>query len=310
MALKTLEQTKAEFIAPGTKKVLPSPRFRITSGDDKAGNMLKIFIFGGWGSGKTFFVVGLLLQGLKVYIVNTDIGGSGANSIKLELTRLGREDLKANFKEVILSREADFQIFLNSPETVDPTIYDFDPDVLFWDGLAAWQQVELSEKIGSMPVTGSGDNREVPAHLESGLAFEQPQWGMLRNATVRGVHKFCSLNNKRTGKVWHKVATAQEAIKMKPAKAGGGYVETKMPLLQGAGGVLIGAAFDLIMKTDKTATGEFVYIFEDGENLMSKNRGFKLPATMAADSGKLWADLTAQLGVERGAVDETLKETE
>ena len=258
--------------------------------------------FGPWGSGKTYVIMGLLRHGFKVLVITTDVGGSGLAAIKIPLRASGESDLLENLVEIVLNDDSEFQSFLQDPTAFFPEIYTWDPDFLIWDGAASWQQVYLSDRIGQIPV---GNN--VSEAVDSGLVFEQPQWGMLRNGTFRGFHKFCALHNRVTGKIWHKVVTCQEGIKTKEKKDGGGIVETKMPLLQGAGGVLIGGAFDLIVrcKEVKEAGKDSKYFYQiKGENNMSKSRGFKLPAEMPADMYELWNQIEKQMGVVRNAKDE------
>jgi hypothetical protein len=295
----TVKQTpKAEFMDVG-KKTLPVPRGpKVVRGDEPT--PCKIFVFGPWGSGKTSVIKGLLEHGLKVLCVTTDVGGSGTNSVKLPLKREGKGDLLANLYEIVLENDEQVQAFISEPTIYFPDIYEWDPDFLVWDGFAGWQQVYASEKIGSMPVPRSG-NKDIPEAVEAGLQFEVAQWGMLRNTTFRSVHKFCALNNRKTGKLWHKVVTAQEGYKSEEGK---GLQETGKPLLQGSGGILMGGAFDLIIRTKEVqgkddkgrSVSKFVYQVKAG-NLTPKVRGFELPVELQGDMYKLWETLKGQLGI-------------
>ena len=272
-------------------------------GSDPQARAIKIYVFGAWGTGKTLIIKGLLEHGLKVLCVTTDIGGSGTASVTLALKREGKESLLENLYEIVLNGDAEVQSFLSDPTTFFPDIYEVDLDVIFWDGFSSWQQIDLSEKIGTMPVARKAG--EIPQAVEEGLQFETPQWGMLRNATYRAAGKFCALNNVKTGKVWHKFITCQEGYKSKGDNSGG-FNETKMPLVQGAGGILMGGAFDLIMRTKATKnvdTGGKDYLYQfDADNAMAKNRGFALPASMPADMYKLWALITEQAGIKKDAI--------
>ena len=249
---------------------------------------------------------GLLEQNFKVLVVTTDVGGSGTSAVKIPLRMEGRENLLDNLYEVVLDNDEEFQAFLQNPKVFFPDIYTWDPDFLFWDGAAGWQQVYLSEKIGEIPV-----GRDISAAVESGLVFEQPQWGAMRNGTFRGFHKFCSLHNRETGKIWHKIVTCQEGLKSQKDGANSSALkETHMPLLQGAGGQLIGGAFDLIIRTKevKEAGKPSKYVYQvRTENSMSKVRGFKLDNEIPADFGKLWTILETQGGYKRNTIDEDQK---
>lgn len=282
------------------KKTLPVPRGpRVVRGDEPS--PLKLFAFGPVGSGKTSIMKGLLEHNLKVLCMTTDVGGSGTNSIKLPFRRDGKVALLENLREITLDNDDQVQAFLSDPAIYFPEIYEWDPDFLFWDGYAAWQQVYASEKIGEMPVERRG-SKELPEAVEAGLQFETPQWGMLRNTTFRSTHKFCSLNNKRTGKLWHKVVTAHE--KYSSGAEGEGLLETGVPLLQGAGGIFSRGAFDLIIRTKEKqgkdekgrSVSKFVYEVRAGNNA-AKVRGFDLPVELPGDMYTLWETLKGQLGI-------------
>lgn len=281
------------------KRVLRAPKGpQLVRGSDPTNSAVKLFIFGPWGSGKSFSIKGLLEHNFKVLVATTDAGGSGLNSVKLALQREGKAALLDNLYEIILEDDEQVQVFLSDPATYIPDIYDIDPDWLVWDGFGSWQQVYLSEKIGKMPVPRTG-NKELPEAVEEGLQFEVAQWGMLRNGTYRAVHKFCALNNVKTKKVWNKIVTSQEAYKSKEQE---GLIETGKPLLQGAGGILMGGAFDLIIRTKEVSgigeggkrASKFMYQFQAG-NMIPKNRGFDLPPQIEADMFKLWDILNQQL---------------
>lgn len=316
MPLKKMENdSKEAFIQGSGKRVLIAPRAsRVKRGDDKTASPVRILFFGELGSGKTFCIVALLQMGYKVLVISTDAGGSGLSTVKLHLNNNNLSHLLEGLYEVVLNDNEEVQAFMDYPELFFPDIFDVGIDFLFWDGFSNWQQVYLSEDIGKMPLERSG-GKELGAAVESGLFFEQGQWGMMRNGTVRTIDHFCSMNNRKTGQVWHKIVTAQESIKTKPLAEGGGFIETKEPLLQGSGGILTGAAFDLIIRTkrSKVMNGsdlveKFLYQIK-AENKRDKNRGFQLPNSMEADMTKLWGEISRQLGLEKKAVDTKLIET-
>jgi len=311
----TSAPSKKQFTeSAGRPKALQAPRKdRVRVGSDPTGHAIKILIFGAWGTGKTLSIAGLLKHGLKVCNITTDVGGDGTLSVKLALRQEGLEHLLDNLYNIVLTGHDEVQAFLTEPAAFFPDIYKVGIDVLFWDGFSGWQQVDLSEYIGDMtPQKSSSNSKEVSDARSSGLQFEIQDWGMVRNATVRTLDKFCSLHNKETGQIWHKIITAQEGFKSKGAQAGGGFAETKMPLLQGAGGLLSGGAFDLIIRTsartekgdeDDDARRVYTYVIEGNQNLMAKNRGFKLKPVEPGDMYALWATISEQLGLKRGAID-------
>lgn len=299
----TMSKLKEDFLE--VKKELPVPRkSRVRRGDDNTATPLKLLLFGDWGTGKTYSAIGLLRHGYKVLFVTSDIGGSGLSTIKLYIKNvLKQPELLENFYEIVITNDDEMQMFVEDPSKFFPEIYDIDFDFLFWDGFAGWQQSHLKDKIGEMALESSNSNRELKPAVAAGLHFEMTQWGMLTSSTIRTLDKFCGLNNKKTGKIWHKVVTAQEGVKSKEGKQG--LYETKEPLLQGAGGVLSGAAFDLIIRTkkkfvisDKETIEQFEYQIKS-ENKKTKNRGFVLNNTEIGDMYLLWEKLREQAGIPK-----------
>ncbi len=296
---------KAEAFVAGPVKTLTAPRAKVRRFDEEEVEMyLKLMVFGNPGTGKTYIVRALLELGFKVLVATTDVGGDGLNAIIIPMRAAGTWDkFKHNLRSVELSGYDEVKSFWTSPETVMPDVYDWDPDFIFWDGMSGWQQIDVSTYVGDMtPESKKG----VSEARESGLQFEQQDWGQVRNATVRGVDAFCSMRNKKTGRPWHKVATSHESVKSKGAAAGGGFVEGKEPLLQGAGGRIILGAFDLILRSTVTSDPldedgskrKFQYILQPHQNLAAKVRGFALPPKMDADAKVLIVDLFKQMGLE------------
>jgi AAA domain-containing protein len=305
------QSTKAQFIkGSGAPKVLAAPRSLLRKGNDDYNDYIKLFLFGPLGSGKTYTVKALLELGYKVLVLTTDLGGTGTKSVRLPLRRAGRTDLLDNLFEVELSGFDNVVTFLKEPQKLVPEIYDLDIDVLFWDGYSAFQQVDMSEHVGDMTPARSEGGKEVAPAVEAGLQFEQAQWGQIRNGTVRTLDWFCAMHNNKTGKRWHKIVTAHESLRNKN-DGKGGFVETKEPLLQGAGGKLAGGAFDLVIRTyatanvpsagskdeDKASDHKHWYITKGHQNLVAKNRGFDLPTQMEGNFEKLWTELVTQLGL-------------
>lgn len=304
----------AEDFAVGTSKVtaLTAPRavVRRLSDPSKAG--IRIFVYGPSGSGKSYFSKELLARGFRIVFLSTDIGGSGMAAVEGPLRRENNVAALDNGVDIEIRDYATTMKFLEKPESVWPEIYDFDPDILFWDGFGAFQQIELMEYVGEM----SGGKKSTEQR-DSGLQLEQRDWGLIKQATIRMLDRFCSLHNPKTGKVWHKVLTAHEAIKSVSNGDTSVLSETKEPLLSGAGGVLSRGAFDLILKTAvrKAKTGEagddggrvFEYVTSGHQNLAAKNRGFDLPSVIPGDGGALFMKLLEQRGMSRDQMDEKLR---
>jgi len=301
----------AAFVAGGVKTVT-APRAKARRFDqDEVEMYLKIMLFGNPGTGKTYVVKSLLELGFKVLVITTDVGGDGLNAIIIPMRAAGTwNKFKGNLRSVELGGYETVKEFFNKPEDIIPDIYDFDPDFIFWDGMSGWQQIDVSQYVGDMTPERAG-SKTVSDARESGLQFEQADWGQVRNATIRGIDDFCSMRNPKTGKIFHKIVTCHENVKSKGAAAGGGFVEGKEPLLQGAGGRLAQGAFDIILRTsvvsdpldEDGSKRKFFYILQPHQNLAAKVRGFNLPPKMEADAGVLITDLFRQMGLTLPTVE-------
>jgi hypothetical protein len=262
---------------------------------------------------------GLLERGFKGIILSTDIGGSGMSAIEGPMRREGHSKELDNAFDVEIGSYEGVKAFLDDPARVCAEasdgfdLYAFDPDFIFWDGFGAFQQIDLMEFVGDMD-----GGKRTTEQRESGLQLEMRDWGLIKSATIRLLDQFCSLHNRKTGKIWHKIVSAHESIKSKEVSAGNSVLsETKEPLLTGAGGILARGAFDLILKTlvRKAKAGEpgdgggrvFEYVTAGHENLAAKNRGFDLPAVMPGDGGELFMTLLQQRGLTKDQIDEKLR---
>lgn len=305
--LKTPESNvKAEQFVKGGVKTINAPRAKVRNFESEEIEMyLKLLFFGNPGSGKTFVVKSLLELGFKVLVATTDVGGDGLNAVIIPMRAAGTWDTyKKNLRSIELSGYDEVKDFFVVPENSFPDIYEWDPDFIFWDGLSGWQQIDVSTYVGNMSPERAG-GKGVSDARESGLQFEQADWGQVRNATVRGVDDFCSMRNKKTGRMWNKIATSHEAVKSKGAAAGGGFKEGLEPLLQGAGGRIILGAFDLVARTtivsdpldEDGSKRQYFYILQPHQNLAAKVRGFNLAPKMEADAKKLITELYRQAGL-------------
>lgn len=293
---------KAEAFVKGGVKTITAPRAKVRNyAEDDADLYLKALIFGNSGSGKTYIIRALLELGFKVLVLSTDLGGDGLNSIIIPMRNDGTwAQFKNNLRSVEIEGYDEVANFLARPESLVPDIYDWDPDFLFWDGMTGWQINDVGEKVGDYSV---GD--KASAAEQDGLQLNQQKWGQIQRATYRGLSDFCAMRNQKTGKIWHKIATCLETIKSKGAGSGGGFVEGREPYLQGAGGRMAMAAFDLIVRTsiqsspldEDGSKREFWYILQGHQNLAAKVRGYQLPPKMKADAKELIRLLMSQMGL-------------
>lgn len=312
-------KTAEDFATTSSRTTaLTAPRATVRRLSDPSRAGLKIFVYGPSGSGKSTFIKGLLSRGFRGIIVSTDIGGSGMSAVEGPLRREGRVDALDNAFDIELTGYRMLKSFLDDPAKVCAEadhgfdLYKFDPDFVFWDGFGAFQQIDLMEFVGDM----DGGKRATDQR-DSGLQLEMRDWGLIKSATIRLLDQFCGLHNRKTGKIWHKILSAHEAIKSVSNGDASVLTETKEPLLSGAGGVLSRGAFDLILKTSvrKAKSGEegdsggrvFEYVTAGHQNLAAKNRGFDLPPVVPGDGGALFVTLLEQRGLTKDQLDASLK---
>jgi len=316
MGLKPISKPKKEFVNIAGAREVKAPQHRKGQKlSDTQVDYIKMMWFGLAGSGKTHLIGQFVRDlGMKVAIISTDIGDSGHLTIKNDLIAAGKQQLLDNVYLLSLEGWAEVSDFLRNPYKYDPGMWDFNPDILAWDGFSGFQQVDISEYIGDMQPAekGDGSTRERSDFRESGLQFEQADWGAVRNATVRSADKFLGIGNP-SGKPLHKILTCHEAVAYKPVDSNKKHgpqqvVESYKPLLQGSGGTMILGGFDLIMRTKvKTritdndgAKREYFLITAGTENLVAKNRGFDLEPTIPASAIYLWERVQKGLGINVG----------
>lgn len=312
--VKTAGDVKAAFIkAPvaanaGVKKG-PAKKRGFTLDDDDS-DYVKLMLFGPSGSGKTFPIGPLVASGKKVAIISTDFGDSGHLTVKNYLLGTQNRDQLVNVAIIPLSEYGEVADFFKAPwkYEVRPgvTLADFDPDIIMWDGFSAFQTIDISEYVGNMngKADSKGENKDRGEFRESGLVLEMADWGAIRNATIRKGNDFLGLR-KPDGRPVDKIMTCLEATISKEKetgnKAAGTVIssESFKPLLQGAGGVLLLASFDVIGRTKVKVSKkdankgerEFTVVFSGTENTVAKNRGFDLKAEEAADWTHIWGVL-------------------
>lgn len=251
-------------------------------------------IFGDQGTGKTTMIVQLLLEGYKIYAVNTDFARTSFDTVRNWFKNNPEHDsLLDNLRFVDLKYEG-FTDFVRDPASIDNEIYTFDPDILFWDGASAFQQSDLEEYIGNMdPLRSERKSGEVSQQRSEGLVLEQSDWGMVKNGTLKPALKFLELHNVVTGKPWSKIVTFLEEEKSdyKDGKKVEGTAKTG-PLLHGAARKVIMAGFSVGLRAKKSKFGKDIkyQYLNEGDDLMVKDRGFQLPSTLDGDAGRLWKD--------------------
>lgn len=268
-------------------------KYTLRTGAEKAAqpSACNIMTFGEFGTGKTYMVIGMLKLGLKVLYLNTDFGRSGYNSIRNYFKDHPEEaHLQENLAlpEDEKGRPLDIKAvlaFCVNPEAILPWIYDFDPDMIFWDGLTSFQQGDLEDMI-----TGGDILREDTTWKD---------WRSALNGTIFPLMKFLGQHNERTNKPWHKCVTLLQSVKgkFKSGPVGAGQdrelipgSEKTGPMLHTGARELAGAGFDIVLQTVVENRGKdrtFKY-FSRGDQLLTKDRGYSLPAEMTGNFVEVW----------------------
>ena len=239
------------------------------------------------GTGKTKIVIDLLLLGLKVQMIDTDFGGIGPETIRNYFIEHPEHlDLyQNNFRVVNLDVEG-LMAFCRNPQNVISDIYEWGPDVLFWDGVSSYQQGELEASLCD------DDFKRDDADYST--------WRGSRNGTIFPMMRFLKQHNTVTGKPWSKVITLLEDERVDRSKSaskaekkeGTDIIpgsETKGPMLNTTARELAGAGFSIVLRCVKQTIGRDVkYIYQtSGKDIIVKDR-YGLPASLDANFGVLY----------------------
>ncbi len=258
-----------------------------------------IMLFGQQGTGKSVSVVHLLLLGYKVVYVQTDYGDSGFETV---YNYFKTHPDKMHFFEQNFMMFSGFNFegvvdFMKAPEKVWPEIYDWDPDVIMWDGVSSFQEniVEgyLAKNAAQLLSTDDGSFKD---------------WKSARNGTVFPLDHFLRLYNRQTGKPWHKIATCLEVQDLEYKKVHNNQgkqdrdfvegTEFVAPYLHTTAKKIATAGFGITIRTVKKFLGgvnKFSYEFQ-GQGLQTKDRNYGLPVKMdPADFGIFWVNYVQPL---------------
>lgn len=230
--------------------------------------------FGHSGVGKTTAIIAFLEMGMKVFVLSTDVGGDGLNTVRNALA--ARPELLANLMYIHIDDYEPLDAFLEDPVTLGGPVYAaFEPDVQVWDGYTGFQMHHVEEYV-------DGDSSI------SELQFDIPTWGKIRRASLRELARFMKLRTPSGRKV-HKYVTCLES---KPKENDLTGERRKAPLIQGTAGSIVEAAFDLIIEMRLNEKKEFEYRCIGTSGIAAKSRGYRLNAVEPGDMKKLWAKLT------------------
>lgn len=311
---------KEAFVGAAGKKVdLKKKRPQAKKLSDPSGRFIKIGLYGGSGSGKTYGLVDLICKyDQKLFVLSTDFGGDGLSTVVAELKERGLGHLAdTNVTGVTLSSYEEVIEFTEKPELYCADIYDLGIDFLVWDGFSGFQQYQVSEYVDTL-----GTIYDSQGNLNT-----QKYWGEIKAASSRPFNRFMYMHNKKDGKLWHKYLTmlvddkAKEealAATTNPADRAKVPKDQKAPFVQGGAAKLIEPAFDFFALTttrsipDPKETGkrttEFVYKVTASDKQKAKVRGVKFDPIIPANMGDVWARLVEAYLVNPGQVSEEVKE--
>jgi len=288
---KSSEETK-NVLPPPTKSpsVLRAPKaeYRVIDPEEEEFKpTVNIGFMGLPGTGKTKFLADLIEAGAKIFVINTDPGMVGEETILAQCIKNGTKDkFVKNFRGIRLSTYDLVNEFMENPLKFYPKLYEFDPDFLVWEGFANWQQTKLSEKVSELYVQEVEDsksgNKTISETRSEGFKYETQDWGKIRNGTVNAIDDFLMMNNKATGKQIHHILTLHESVETIQIKTEGGMAKSEekassRPAVQGAGKNFLGGGFALILRTVRD--GDKFYYENSTKTLgLTKNRGIDLPS--------------------------------
>lgn len=266
-------------LAGDTKK-----KYEIKSGKtlrDEPGSF-NLLAYGEAGTGKTKIIVDLLLLGMKVQVINTDFGRIGIETVR-NYFQDHPEHMKffdENFRSVDLDVEG-VMAFCRNPQVVIDDIYTWDPDVIFWDGMSAYQQGDLEASLCD------DDFKRDDADFST--------WRGSRNGTIFPLMRLLNQHNTENGKPWSKVVTMLEDERIerrkgatKAEKKDGSDIiagsETKGPMLNTTARDLASAGFSIVLRCLKKVVGrDVVFSYQTrGSQLIAKDR-YGLPESLPGD---------------------------
>jgi hypothetical protein len=248
----------AASTAARVEVVTARPTARLLSDDNPCPKLLAI---GDYATGKTEFLLGPLLAGERLWVVETD-NGSGLTTIRAMLDPalgnprcLNRTDLLRNVYSVVIPSYKHFLEFLRTPALYFPDLAAFDPTVSVWEGLANFQTNYIDAEILK-------DEEQDPTEASLDIEDKFEYYRKLKRATLRAVNLFLLLGGPRgylpkivtvlrnteyksegTGKATHRVARTDLFTGEKRPAA----------LLAGSAESHLMPAFDVIFAAEKEA---------------------------------------------------------
>jgi len=269
----------------------PRPKaYRLKAEDNDA---VKALLFGHSGTGKTFFLVGILLAGERVVVLSSDFGSNGLVTVKNELRKRGKLDLLNNLVVVDVSTFDEIVGFFDNAIDYMPDLNDFNPTVIVWEGFTSFNVDILDEYILSMApgADGAGEMRK------EGWTHTKQDWQGHKRGTIRTLRRFLAWTPE-SGKKIHKLLTCLES---KPEINELSSKTQRGPLVHGTGRDLMNVGFDVVMQTFKEETKEtgviqhFYRFSGASDKFVVKSRGFDLQPIEPAEPERIWSILSGKV---------------
>ncbi len=283
--MSVLEKLKKQ---QGTKRPKP-PVISLDSEEDVTS---KVLLYGHSGSGKTFFAVGPLEAGERVFVLSSDFGSHGLMTVRQELKRRGKAELLKNIKAIEVNTYEDVVGFLENPLDYYPDLLTFNPTVLMWEGFSYFNIGILDEYILKMApgAENAGEMRY------AGWTHTKQDWQGMKRGTIRTLGKFMSWSlPPDPPRPVHKILTCLEA---QPEVDDLTQKVQRSVLVHGTGKSLMGPAFDAILecfKEEKDGVVKFCYRCEgSSDKFLIKSRGFDLQPMEEADPTRIWRILAGR----------------
>jgi hypothetical protein len=301
-----------EKLTKGSGVTSKTARPQVKKLSDSSGRYVKLCLYGDYGTGKTYSICDLVeLFGQKILVLTTDIGGDGLGTVVAELRRRGRVDLlDTHVFHVTLDTYEQFVEFIEDPTKYFPEIYDVGIDMLVWDGFSGFQQSQIVDYVESLP----------EVYDQQGNVITLKYWGAIKSCTLKNLNRFLYLQDKKNGKLWHKLVTclvndvgkeedlaaaSNEKERLKVRK------DVKAPLVQGSAAKLIGPAFDVFFQTatrsvrdeNNQRRTEFIFKTVPTDKQKAKLRGPAFDPIIPAHMGEVWQRLTESYGLSPYGAD-------
>ena len=249
-------------------------------------NPVKLGMYGHTGTGKTFFNIGPLACGERIYVLSADFGSNGLVTLENYYRHFEPEKMKESLARVRfleLDNYTDTEGFLQSPRDYDSEIEKFDPTVLEFEGFSSFNIDILDEHIlaHAPGADGAGDLRK------AGFTHTQQDWQGMKRGTLRVLRYFLSWH--LGDKPIHKILTSLESA---PDVNDLTNKTERTMLIHGTARNLMGPAFDVILECFKREGSEGLeYCYRcDGtsDKFLVKGRGFQLEPIEKANPERIW----------------------